>query len=66
MAAIRRFHKFDKDFKFIQSFKESQILQEFIPLEISKLKNISENLNKGFWLEHNGFYYVEFKPLLMI
>lgn len=58
----RIFIKFDLKLNPVGKFVEAEVFQEFLPLELSQIKELNNRLERGEWLKHDQFYYVEFKP----
>lgn len=57
----RTFIKFDLKLKPVGKFLEAEVFQDFLPLELSRIKELNNRLKRGEWLKHGQFYYVEFK-----
>jgi len=58
----RRFLKFDLTLKPVDQFLESEVFTAFLPIELRQIQELNNRLERGQWLMHGQFYYVEFRP----
>lgn len=56
------FLKFDLKLNLVGQFVEAEVLQDFLPIELSKMQELNNRLERGQWLKYGQFYYVKFKP----